>query len=48
MGVGRGEQGGQDPLDFENLGQKRLFNFDWEQPNFTAFGPPWKNFGKIP
>ena len=45
----KGRQGGLGPLDFENFTKKGCFlSFEWEKTNFTTFGPPWKNFGKIP
>jgi len=43
------EVGGKPLLDLENFSKKRCFlSFEWEKTNFTTFGHPWKNFGKIP
>ena len=46
MGVGRG-QGSWLLVNFENFSKKTLFlSFEWENRNFTIFGPPekcWKN-----
>jgi len=44
MGIGRG---GLDPLDFENFSKKVVFLVSSEKKSFT-FGPPLKNFVKIP
>ena len=45
----KGGQGDQGPLIFENCSKKGCFlSFEWEKTNFTTFGLPWKNFGKIP
>jgi len=44
-----GATDGKGPLDFEIFSHKRLFfSFGWEKTNFTTFGLPWKNVGKIP
>jgi len=49
MGVRKERQGGQGPLAFEIFNKKGCFlSFKWEKSNFTTFGPPWKNLGKIP
>jgi len=40
-------KGGLDPLDFENFSKKVVFLVSSEKKSFT-FGPPLKNFVKIP
>jgi len=46
MGVGREAGGGLVPqdLDLVSFSKKVFFlSFQWEKPNFTIFGTPWKN-----
>ena len=47
MDVGRG---GRTPQWILKFSVKKFFrSFEWENSNFTTFGPPpWKNLGKIP
>jgi len=46
MGVGRGAL----PPWILKVSAKKVFflSFEWEKSNFTTFGHPWKNLGKIP
>jgi len=49
MGVGRGDRGAFPPWILKLLAKKGcFFNFEGLKTNFTTFGPPGKNFGKIP
>jgi len=35
--------------EFENFSKTCCFlNFEWYEPHFTTFGPPYKNFWKNP
>jgi len=47
MGVAKGGAGTLAPWILKNSAKKFFFNFEWEKTNFTTFGTPWKNFGKI-